>query len=143
MTIGNGLNPTGTITFRLYGPSDPGCAAAPLFTSSRAVDGNGYYTSASYQANVAGTYRWTAAYSGDVLKLPRRAACSAASAAVSVAKRTPTLRGPASLAAPSGPTSVTATLNGGDPSGPTGTLTFSLYGPSNGTCARSCFPSSR
>src|SRR5438105_2126247 len=64
-TLGLGNNPTGSITFAVYGPSDPTCAAAPLSVSSAPVWGNGYYSSASFVTLLAGTYRWTAAYSGD------------------------------------------------------------------------------
>src|SRR5436853_7191629 len=49
----------------LYGPDDATCGGAVIFSSTVAVSGNGDYTSASFTANVAGTYRWVASYSGD------------------------------------------------------------------------------
>jgi hypothetical protein len=64
-TLAGGFNPAGTITFRLFGPSDPTCAAAPIFTSMPAVSGNGTYPSGSFVASAPGTYRWEASYSGD------------------------------------------------------------------------------
>jgi hypothetical protein len=56
----------GTLTFRLYGPSDPSCTAAPVFTSAAiAVNGDGLYSSGSYTPTQVGTYRWIVSYSGD------------------------------------------------------------------------------
>src|SRR5262249_16379427 len=67
-TLSNGIAPTGTITFRLYPPSDPSCAGAASFTNVVNVNGNGNYsTSANYgQGNVnqVGTWHWKASYSG-------------------------------------------------------------------------------
>src|SRR5207253_9264449 len=56
----SGTNPTGTITFNLYGPDDATCGGAVIFSSTVPVSGNGDYSSASFTANVAGTYRWVA-----------------------------------------------------------------------------------
>jgi hypothetical protein len=60
-----GNNPTGTITFRLYGPSDSTCTGSPVFSSSATVMGDGYYQSGSYVPTSIGTYRWVVKYSGD------------------------------------------------------------------------------
>ena len=57
--------PTGTMSFALFGPGDPTCAGAPVFTSSRPVQGNGSYTSDPFVPTTLGTYRWVAQYSGD------------------------------------------------------------------------------
>ena len=130
-TLGYGNSPTGRITFRLFGPFDPSCAGAPLFTWDTAVNGNGYYQSGSWASLWVGTYHWTAAYSGDANNAPDATSCADPGAAVSVAKRTPTLTGRASLVS-LGATSDTATLDGASP---TGTITFSLYGPANLTCS--------
>ena len=68
-----GFNPTGTMIFRLYGPSDPTCAGPSAFTSPAVpVNGNGAYASASFAPAVPGTYSWVASYSGD----PNNAAAS-------------------------------------------------------------------
>ena len=130
-TLGLGNDPTGTITFRLFSPFDASCAAAPVFTWNTAVNGNGYYRSGSWVSLWAGTYRWTARYSGDADNAPVATSCGDPAGAVQVAKRTPTLSGSASLLSLGGTTD-TATLAGASP---TGTITFSLYGPANLTCA--------
>jgi uncharacterized repeat protein (TIGR03803 family) len=61
-TLSGGFNPTGTITFTLYGPSN-----AVVDTETVTVIGNGTYsTPAGYAPTAAGTYQWVASYSGDV-----------------------------------------------------------------------------
>jgi hypothetical protein len=58
-------DPSGTISFALYGPNDPSCSGTPVTTSSVPVDDNGTYQSPSFTPTAAGTYRWIASYSGD------------------------------------------------------------------------------
>ena len=66
----NGNAAAGTITFRLYGPDDASCATV-IATRVVNVSGDGFYTastgtgSGSLTPTLAGTYRWTADYSGD------------------------------------------------------------------------------
>ena len=48
-------------------PSDPTCSSQPVFTTTTAVTGNGDFSSATFIAQMAGTYRWVAPYSGDAL----------------------------------------------------------------------------
>jgi hypothetical protein len=130
-TLGYGSNPTGWITFRLFSPFDPACAGAPVFSWNTPVNGNGYYQSGSWVSLWAGTYRWIASYSGDANNNPVTTACADPGGVASVAKRTPTFSGAASLLSLGG-TSDTATINGASP---TGTITFSLYGPANLICS--------
>lgn len=66
--LAGGIAPTGTITFRLYGPDDASCSGDPLFTSTVQVlraQGNGAYNSDPVTPTVAGTYQWRVTYSGD------------------------------------------------------------------------------
>ncbi|MCY4727891.1 hypothetical protein NYO98_16515 [Nocardioides sp. STR2] len=56
----------GTITFKLYGPSDTGCG--PLVhtvTPATPVSGNGTYGPVSFTPTAPGTYHWVAEYSGN------------------------------------------------------------------------------
>ncbi len=137
VTIGNGSNPTGTVTFTLFGPNNSSCSGDPIFTSTISITGNGYYESARYTTNAAGTYRWIAAYSGDANNTaPPPTACSDTNAHVMVAKRMPTLNAVAYYSAPWATDH--ATLAGGSgPNGPTGTIRFRLFGPDDPTCAGS------
>jgi len=64
-TLLGGVSPTGTITFTLFGPNNATCALPAAFTSTRAVSGNGSYTSAAFSPLLSGTYLWIATYSGD------------------------------------------------------------------------------
>ncbi|HVF13853.1 MAG TPA: Ig-like domain-containing protein, partial [Acidimicrobiales bacterium] len=75
-TLSGGLNPTGTITFRLFGPDDADCGNSVAFTSSGVVTGNGVYLSAAFNPNEPGTYRWVASYSGDATNAPANNACN-------------------------------------------------------------------
>jgi hypothetical protein len=64
--LSGGTNPTGTITFILYGPSDATCSRPSIFTSTKVATGPGAYISDVTDALRPGTYRWVAGYSGDV-----------------------------------------------------------------------------
>src|SRR5204863_7698865 len=60
--LSGGTNPTGSITFTLTGPG------GFSFTQTDTVHGNGNYTAGDTlptSGQVAGTYTWSAVYSGD------------------------------------------------------------------------------
>ena len=63
-TLSGGHQPTGTMTFNLYGPNDATCSKGSIFTSTKAVNGTGDYTSDSFKPSAPGTYRWIANFSG-------------------------------------------------------------------------------
>jgi hypothetical protein len=83
-TLSGGLNPTGTITFRLYGPNDAGCTAAAIFSSTVSVAGNGNYVSGTFTPALSGVYRWIATYSGDGANAASATACNDANEAVTI-----------------------------------------------------------
>src|SRR5207245_2433786 len=128
-----GTNPTGTISFTLYGPNDATCTVV-AFTDTKLVSGNADYTSSSFTAIQAGTYRWIASYSGDLNNnAAGPTACADPAEAVVVTKASPALTTTASG----------AVAAGGEESGvahlslrphQTGTITFTLYGPNDATC---------
>lgn len=64
-TVSDGYNPSGTVTFELFGPADPTCAGEPIFTSTVPLGTDGTATSESYTTTGAGTHRWVATYNGD------------------------------------------------------------------------------
>jgi hypothetical protein len=136
-TLTGGFDPTGTITFRLYGPGDVSCAGPPAFTSAAIpVSGNGAYGSGPFATLLAGGYLWTADYSGDANNDPAASACNAPNESVTVDQASPLMT---SAATPQGgvpfatPLSDTATLAAGFD--PTGNIVFTLYGPGDPTCA--------
>ena len=96
--------------------------------------GNGNVTSDPFTTVAAGTYRWVAAYSGDANNAAVTTACNDANESVVVTKAAPAIATQASAPATVGGTiSDTATLSGG--TGPTGTITFNVFGPNNATCS--------
>ncbi|MGH9281244.1 MAG: hypothetical protein ACRD12_24575 [Acidimicrobiales bacterium] len=83
-TLAGGNAPTGTITLRLYGPDDAACGGPVAFTTTANVAGNGSYTSAGFTPSALGTYRWTAAYSGDSRNNTASSPCNATNESVTV-----------------------------------------------------------
>jgi len=59
-----GVQPTGTVTFNLYGPNNGTCSGPPVFTSTVPLTGS-TATSAQFAPSSPGTYNWIASYSGD------------------------------------------------------------------------------
>lgn len=74
-TISAGDNPTGMLTFRLFGPENLDCTDAPIFESPVTISGNGTYDSEPYHVLEEGLYRWTAEYSGDSNNTQVQTAC--------------------------------------------------------------------
>jgi hypothetical protein len=56
----------GTITFKLYGPSNSGCGALVFTSPPVTVSGNGTYGPVSFTPTAAGNYHWVAEYSGNL-----------------------------------------------------------------------------
>jgi hypothetical protein len=77
-TLSGAAAPTGTITFDIYGPSDPTCQTA-LTSLPVTVSGNGTYRSAPYTTTLAGTYHWIAGYGGDANNAAIRGSCGTTS----------------------------------------------------------------
>jgi sugar lactone lactonase YvrE len=87
-----GNNPTGSLVWNLYGPSDPNCTKAPAFTSSpTTVTGNGTYPSQAFTPSAVGSYSWVAEYSGDDNNAPATGACGDPSEALTVSQAATTL----------------------------------------------------
>jgi hypothetical protein len=133
-TLGGGSDPTGSITFKLYGPDNNTCTDPAAFTSSVTVSGNGTYTSKQFRPTDAGTYHWVATYSGDEHNKTAATACSDSTETVVVSKAAPVIHTVALPLAPIGfSVRDAALLSRG--SKPTGTITFVLYGPNDDTCS--------
>src|SRR5207245_453503 len=124
-------NPTSTISFTL---SLHAALPISVFTGSATVSGNGDYSSGPFTATQAGTYHWRASYSGDLNNNPAGpTACADPAEAVVVTKASPALTTTASgSVAAGGSVNDVANLTLG--TNPTGTITFTLYGPNDATC---------
>ena len=116
---------------------------------------NGNYQSGAFSPTRAGTYRWVAHYSGDVNNEPKSTSCDDPAEAVVVSRASPSLSSTASgpvhpervrsgpahklrtarehVARAPQPINDIAHLSDGF--SPTGTITFSLYGPDSPTCS--------
>jgi hypothetical protein len=138
VTVNGRVNPVAgaIVTFNLYGPDDATCASVPVFNSIAAYSvAGGPVSSAAFTPTQAGTYRWTAAYSGDADNEPVTGACNAAEETVTVAKASPAITTNAVPTATVGEViHDTATLSGG--ASPTGTIDFRLYATSDTACSQ-------
>jgi hypothetical protein len=88
-TLEGGAEPTGTLTFNLYGPADPTCSAAPLFTANLPAGGDSTYPSPKFTPTLPGTYHWTVSYSGDAGNEPVADGCQGAGQSVAVTGTSP------------------------------------------------------
>jgi hypothetical protein len=87
-TLTGGINPTGSVTFNLYPPSDPTCVGTAVYTQ---VDGSApYATSPGYTSIAAGVYHWTANYAGDANNNAASSGCAAEPVTISKLSSTTT-----------------------------------------------------
>ncbi len=129
----NGDPADGTIVITAYGPSDPNCTGAAVFTSSPlAVSGDGTYGPVSFIANAstggAGTYHWIATYSGDLPNTLGVASNCADEASVIISLQPEMTT--AQRFVPNDSATVTVASGGGNLAG---TVRFRLY--DNATCS--------
>ena len=76
--MSGGSNPTGTITFSLYGPNDTSCDTTAIYTQTVALSGTTATTLPGFPTVAAGTYRWgTASYAGDANNNAASSGCGA------------------------------------------------------------------
>jgi hypothetical protein len=123
----------GTITFKLYGPSDTGCGDLAYTSPTVAVSGNGTYNSPTPQfvPTLAGDYHWVAEYSGNTPNtngVTHNADCTDTGEDVTVTS-VPSSLTSAQTWVPSDSVTVSAAA-GGDLDG---TVSFEFF--TNGTCA--------
>jgi LPXTG-site transpeptidase (sortase) family protein len=124
--------PTGSVTFKLYSPSDSKCYLTPEYTEVVPLTGASATTSKGDVASIIGTWNWTADYPGDSNNNPASSGCSAEPVIVKASPGITTTASPTT-----GTVGIvlkdTANLTGGN--SPTGTVTFNLYPPSDATCS--------
>jgi hypothetical protein len=129
-TLAGGYRPTGSITFNLYPPLDATCSGLPALTVSEALVG-ALAGSGALATNAVGEYRFTALYSGDANNLPAESQCGTGS--VTTGKARPTLTATSHAEGEGGLIGATAALAGGFE--PSGTVTFTLFGPDATSCS--------
>jgi hypothetical protein len=75
-TLTGGNDPTGTLTFELFGPNDATCSGAPAFKqTARLEHGSAATRNTTFVANDVGTWRWRLSYAGDANDLPSTSKC--------------------------------------------------------------------
>ncbi len=137
-TLTGGNSPTGTVTFNLYSPADSTCSLAPIYTEGPiSLTGTSAATKTGFASNAAGTWHWTADYSGDTNNAPASSIC--ASEPVIVNQANP---GITTTATPATGTVGVAAITGDSATllnayGPTGSVTFTLY--SDASCSLPVF----
>lgn len=137
-TLSGGRDLTGTVTFTLFGPNDDTCSRAPVSTSVRPVSGvgTGPVTVSSDRVVVTapGVYHFVASYSGDAVHAPAATACLDPNQAVGFGSSSFAFSAQASPATTpvGGSISDAATIT--TDGRPTGTITFSLFGPDAPAC---------
>ena len=73
---GSGPTPTGTVTFRLYPPSDTTCSGTASFTQTVTLtNGSASSSNTSVFMQTSGKWRWRASYSGDANYQPSESPC--------------------------------------------------------------------
>jgi len=133
-TLSGGASPTGSITFNLFDPSHADCSGTPAFTQTVPVSGDGSFsTTNTTTANAAGTWSWTAIYTGDSANFGASSACGQET--VSAGKASPSLTTTPSAGGTVGSAVLndTGTVSGGFQPG--GSITFNLYDPSHADCS--------
>ena len=123
----------GTITFKLYGPSDTGCGALVYTSPTVAVSGNNTYNSPAPQfvPQAPGNYHWVAVYSGNPPNtngLTHNAACTDTNEDVTVNTVNSTM-----ATAQSWVPNDSATISAPAGGALAGTVSFALY--ASGDCA--------
>ena len=120
----------GTITFKLYGPSDNACGDLAFTSTPVSVSGDNTYNSTSYAPSSAGTYHWVAVYSGNspnTTGVSHNLACTATGEDVTITT-VPSALTSAQTWVPSDAVTVSATAG----RNLAGTVTFEFF--TNGTC---------
>jgi hypothetical protein len=134
--LAGGAAPSGTITYTVFGPqatAPSSCTSGGTVLGTASAYGDGtYQPSASFTPPSPGQYWWYASYGGDVGNEPSTSTCGSGMAETTVVPRTtPALAvsGPmgATAGSPVSGSSISATL--GEGSSPTGTITFTVFGP--------------
>ncbi len=122
-TLSGGNSPTGTITFTLTGPGNN-----ILTTETVNVSGNGTYTTPTAIVPLqAGSYTWSATYSGDTKNAS--ATDNGVNETLNIGKTTVAINTVASAGGTVGGQGLTDTANLSGAVNPTGSIVFTLTGP--------------
>jgi hypothetical protein len=130
--LSGGFNPTGTITFVVYGQNDPNCEEAPVFKTTVPLVGD-RAASQQFVPVVTGTYPLEVIYNGDGQNFAALSGCALESKAIDVGAALPGI----DLAASPGVSvggAIAATAKLTSAFAPTGMITFTLFNPADSSC---------
>jgi len=136
-TLTGGSSPTGTITFKVFGPqssSPVACGSGGTTLGTATVSDNGtYHPSAAFTPTRAGDYWWYASYSGDTSDDPATSSCGKSMAETVVALGTSsTVRASRSRAVTGQKITYIATVR---PTPDQGSVSFRDHGKTLSRCA--------
>ncbi|MGB9184303.1 MAG: hypothetical protein WCB67_09565 [Solirubrobacteraceae bacterium] len=91
--LSGGASPSGTITFKVFGPqpsAPSSCASGGTTVGTASVSGNGAYNpSAGFRPSSAGNYWWYASHGGDTNNNPAASTCGAGMTETAVSAAAP------------------------------------------------------
>jgi hypothetical protein len=125
-------DPTGSVSFALYGPSDPNCMETPLSTQTLTLTG-GEASTEPVTVSTPGTYHWIASYEGDPDNSQVSGSCGAQGESSAVSGTGESLSSNATNVTLPAEITDQATLSGASHDAG-GTMFFSLYGPTDPNC---------
>jgi hypothetical protein len=136
-TLSGSYNATGTITFKLFPPADATCAGTEVYSEAVTVNGDGTYNTTGTgtgddSAALAGTWHWTATYSGDTNNDGEPSLCSDETVDVYV-DTTVVYAGQTFDSDGGGSSTLSANLSSIDPVCLSGDVTFNLTDAGGGT----------
>jgi hypothetical protein len=135
-TVTGGNNPQGTVTFQLYPPSDPTCANhddIAQTTTETLKSGSATTATSPFTTNAVGTYHWIATYMGDANNNVASTSCS--DEPVTITKDDTSISTGASAGGGTGTKVFDEAVVSGPAATPSGTVTFTLYGPGDPSCS--------
>jgi LPXTG-site transpeptidase (sortase) family protein len=122
-TLTGGYNPTGSVTFKLFPPTDATCSGVAAYTYT---DGTAPFAAPGFASNAVGTWHWTADYSGDPNNNATSSACADETAVVTTATLTIGTTLSSSSISVGGSVSDSSGLTGAT-SDAGGTVTYTVY----------------
>jgi uncharacterized repeat protein (TIGR01451 family) len=137
-TVSGGYHPDGQVRFDLYGPSDSECGDDPVFTDTQTLSDNGdgtfSATSGAYTTTEVGDYHWVATYLGNDSDNSVAGECGDDGETSTVNPAQPQISTQASATVTLGHAiHDTAHVSGGYH--PTGSVSFTVYGPNDANCS--------
>jgi hypothetical protein len=130
-SVSGGYQVGGDITLRLFGPDDGGCGSVRE-THRATIASDGSFAT-PFTPTEVGTWRVTADYPGDILNTPAWVGCG--QVAFQATKATPFVVAAATPTSAEPGTRLQAMTLVGGGYGPTGRISFRLYGPDDPTCS--------